>query len=65
MPESAEKKPRITTHIAHRTRHGDYFTAAIDGRPLVGDRGGASLFSSRREAREEALRRSEMEHNKP
>lgn len=59
------KKPRITTHIVHRTRNGDWFTAAIDGRPLAGDKGGESLFRSRREAREEALRRSEMEHNKP
>lgn len=47
---------KITTHIEYRGRH-IYFSSAIDGRPLIGDRGGKSLFESRCHARAEAQRR--------
>lgn len=45
---------RITTHLVHRTKHGEWFSADIGGRPLVGLKGGLSKFRSRKEAREAA-----------
>jgi hypothetical protein len=56
-------KPIIRTHIAYRNRVNEWFTATVNGRPLVGDNGAESLFTSRQIAREEALRRWAMEHN--
>lgn len=48
---------KITTHHL-----GDgYYTAEVDGRPLVGAAGGCSRFQSRKAAREEAKRRIEAE----
>ena len=49
------ERPRITTHVVYN----GYFSAAVNGDPLVGDKGGTSLFRSRKEAREEAKRRIE------
>lgn len=51
------KDSKITTHSEYSGSRKPWFSAAIDGVGLVGDKGGVSLFSSRREARAEAQRR--------
>jgi hypothetical protein len=51
---------KITTHSVYG---GSYFSAEVDGVPLIGANGGISLFQSRKEAREEAKRRMELPHN--
>lgn len=51
---------KITTH----TDGGSYFYAEVDGRPIMGERGGVSKFQSRKDARDEAERRMAMAHNK-
>ena len=54
------ERPRISTHVVYSgTRSGEWFTARVNGDPLIGDKGGTSLFRSRKEAREEAMRRIE------
>ena len=45
--------PKITTHTDGR----GYFTAAINGIPLIGDRGGYSKFATRNLAKEAAKER--------
>ena len=48
---------KITTHQYNKSQ----FTARVDGRQLVGDKGFPSLFFSRAEARAEAQRRIDLE----
>ena len=47
---------KITTHEYYTGR----FTACINGAPLIGEKGGYSMFSSRKMAREEAQRRFDL-----
>lgn len=50
---------KITTH----DEGNGYFSVTVGGRPLLGDKGGLSKFSTRKEAKEEALRRMNLPHN--
>jgi hypothetical protein len=53
------RTPKITT----RTLGGGWFAAEVDGKPLIGDRGGISRFQSRGDARKAAQHRiSEDKH---
>jgi hypothetical protein len=56
--------PRITTHVIHNGRGREQFWVEIDGAPLIGSRGHYSRFYSRQEAKQEALRRLGLPHNK-